>query len=265
MPTLKILVGNRVVDAELVVHEGTLIPRVPDESLSSSMPMLTHKLEAKGQTADLLFEAGDLVQAAEKRFPELYGEDAAANASEFVKEYQLAKELYNAGSFAEAKEKASALKVRIRSEMVSFESNALVEKELKKKTKSKRVKLSRKGGKSEYQFSARFDGSRLQAKLFGTQPEKPVGELVELPAGGETMSIATLSTCSCDCNPPSIDEKGSVGWLVLVRRFKYGSLDCQDQFSFGDSTDNFKVTTCSLQENEYTYCDKIRSVFFPEE
>lgn len=271
MPTLKVLISNKLVDAELVVHEGSLVPKVPDAFVGSTLPLLTSKLESKGQVADLLFEVGDLVQGAEKRFPGLYGKEAAKDAKDFAKDYKTARETFDAGEFEEAKEKASALKGQIQSSMVSLELKGMVAKETKKKTKSKKVKVSRRGKEELFEMAARFDGSRLRAKLLGAEGKEPVGELLEIPKGAvkhaeaaPSASINSSSSCSCDCTPPSIDEMGSVGYLVTIRRFKYGSLDCTATNFYGDSTDNFKTTSCSVQETPSIMCEKIRRVFFPE-
>ena len=277
MPTLRLLIGNKVVDAELVVHEDSLVPRVPDEQLTAAMPRMTARLEAKGEVADLLFEVGDLVSAAKERFPEFYGEPGSECAKALAEEYQRCREQYGAGDFGGAREKTSSLKGQVRSNMVSLELRGMVEKELKKKTKTKKVKVSTEDGEKVFQMAARFDISRLRAKLLGTKRKQPVGKLVELPkdiptdqpVGELSADLAAMDTrmsssCSCDCTPPSIDESGSVGNLLIIRRLRGGQLMCEERFFEGDSTGNFQTTSCSKDEGGGWVCAKIRHVFFPE-
>jgi len=265
MPKLNILVGDKIVQAELVMHEHALIPKVPDEFLSSTMPLMTARLEAKAEAADLLLGVGDFVRAAEHRFPELYGKVGGERAKAVECEYRLCREMYEAGKFDSVREKLPTIRGQLHRDMVSLELRSMVQKELKKKAKSRRVKLTGKDGQKVFQMAARFDGARLRAKLFGAETKEPVGELLELPKDFATIGIQSASTCSCECDPPSIDETGSVGYLVVVRRFWGGSLECQEEAFYADSTDNFQVTSCSVDEGPETECEKKRYVFFPEE
>jgi hypothetical protein len=270
MPTLKILIGDKLVDAEIVVHEGALFAKVPDEYLRSSMPLMTARLEAQTEAVGLLLRVGDLVRAAEERFPKLDKKQGAARADGFAREYQLCRELYEAGKFDLVKKNLAGIRGRVRREMMSLELKELAEKELKKDKKgTKKLKVTEevdKDGKKRkvFQMVGRFDGARLEAKLFGAETGEPVGELLNLPNEFSTSGFYTPTTCSCQCEPPSIDESGSIGYLVVARRYSYGTLECQYEYLHGDSSNKVETTSCFLEQAGHIVCQKIRDVFFPE-
>lgn len=271
MPTLKILVGEKLVDAEIVVREGALFAKVPDEYIGSSMPVLTAKLQAQTDVVGMLLSVGDMVRAAEKVFPEFYGDAGGNRARMLAEEYQRSRELYEAGTFDLAKQRLSALKGQVGQEMVSFELREMVRAELgteeKQKKGTAKVKVTLgKGRHFTYQMAARFDAAKLMAKLFGANPKEPVGELLELPNPSfplDTMQIT--ASCSCDCELPALPPGMSyVGWLLVQRRFSGATLICQEMSSYGSTTNAIHVVKCSSDEGSSVYCEKIKTWCLPE-
>ena len=272
MPTLKVLIGDKVVDAEIVVHNGALFAKVPEEYIDSSMPLLTAKLQAQTEAVGMLLSAGDMVRAAEARFEDFYGEPGVERAKMLAQEYHRCRELYEAGKFDLAKEKLTALRGQVGQEMISLELKNMVKAELPTKAKqekgTEKVKVTR-GKKKEvtYQMAARFDAAKLMAKLFGADPKEPVGELLNLPNPSFPIDLMQISSsCSCDCALPGLPPGTSyVGWLLVQRRFSDNVLICQDQTSYGSATSIIRVTSCSSDEGPSTYCEKIREWYLPEQ
>jgi hypothetical protein len=265
MPTLKILVGNKLIDAELVVHEGALIPKVADEFLTSALPLTIAKYELHIQAADLVLEVGDSVKAAAERFPKMDKARGTDYAKMAAADYGPCRKLYEAGEFDAAKEKLLELKGHIWQNLASLELRAMVESELKKNPKTSKVKITRRNEQTVFHVAARFDGQRLWASLFGAKSVEPVGELVELPDPLVTMDIESSNPCSCNCVPPSIDMTGSVGYQIVIQRWFGANLECiEHKPPIGDVTNNFKSSTCSVDEGEARECYKTVYVFFPE-
>jgi hypothetical protein len=55
-----------------------------------------------------------------------------------------------------------------------------------------------------------------------------------------------------------------MGYLVVVRRYSYGTLECQYEYLHGDSSNKVETTSCFLEQAGHIVCQKIRDVFFPE-
>jgi hypothetical protein len=267
MPTLKILIGDKVVEAEIVMHKGALYARVPEEYLASSMPLLTAKLEVQTEAVGLFLHVGDMVRAAQQRFEEFYGELGHNSSRTLASQYQRCRELYDAGKFDLAKEKLSAIRELVRQEMISLELRAMVEQELKENPeKSKKVKMTKEGEHEVFYMIAHFDGARLEAKLFGAEPKEPVGQLMNLPNTFYTTSYPYPPKCPCDCNPASMDEEGSVGYRIVSKKFTYGTLLCwSEEIFYGAETTKLKTSVCSRNDDdpEYKQCERIRYAYFP--
>jgi hypothetical protein len=264
MPTMKILVGEKLVDAEIVVREGALFAKVPDEYIGSSMPLMTAKLQAQVEAVGMLLSVGDSVHAAEENFPRHYPEKGKERAQALRTEYQLCREIYEAGKYDVAKQRLSSLKGKLEFEMVSFELAKLVKDELTANPESsKKVKVEKKDGEEVFSMAARFDGARLEAKLFGAKFTEPVGELLPLPEISSGVSLQFTGDCSCDCPLPSASSPSYCGWLETVRRFTYGSLVCQAQQSHGSLTSNFETTDCSILGPQGKECEKMRRWYYP--
>ena len=265
MPTLKILVANKLIDAELVVHEGALVPKVADEFLTSALPLTIAQYESHIQAADLAFEVGDSVNAAARTFAEIDKARGTDYAKRAAADFAPCRKLYEAGSFDEAKEKLLELKGQIWQNMAALELRAMVTSELEKNPDSPKVKITRRNGETVFHIVARFDGQRLWAKLFGAKSKEPVGELLELPDPLVPMDIEYSNPCSCDCVPPSIDMTGSVGHQIVIQRWFGANLECiEHKPPIGDVTDNWKESVCSVDEGEAKECFKTLYVFFPE-
>jgi hypothetical protein len=264
MPTLKILMGAKVIDAELVVHEGNLVPRVPDEHVGSTMPAMTAKLEAQVRAADSVIELGDIVRAAGATFPQLYPKSGDEHAKRAAKEYQVCKETYGLGEYDVAREKLTALKGQVQQSMIHLEMMALVEKEMKARPKSsKKVKVTRTDGKKIFHMAARFDGDRLWARLLGAKLRRPIGVLLELPKDFEATPIKD-NPCSCECNPSAPSAGNSVGYQYVIQEFRGASLDCDERQSLvGMSSTNYVSYTCSVDRGRGNTCYKSVILYFP--
>ena len=274
MPTLKILIGDKLVDAEIVVREGALFAKVPDEYIGSSMPLMTAKLQAQVEAVDMLLNMSDFVHAAEENFPHHYPEKGKERAQALRTEYQLCRELYDAGKYDVAKQKLSSLKGKLQYEMVSFELAKMVKDELTANPKSsKKVKVEKKNGEEVFSMAARFNGARLEAKLIGAKFTEPVGEflpLAEVDSGKQTplpeipsaVMIHVIDNCSCECSLPPAPLPNHCGWADTVRRFFYGSIVCEAHDSWGCVTTESKPTACSIHGSNGKECEWIRLWYY---
>jgi len=278
MPTIKILVGDQLVDAEIVMHEGGLYAKVPDQLLSSSMPVLVAKLEVQLDAVSLLLQAGDLVRAAERSFPVLYRKEGGElRAKELARDYMMCKEEYESGKFDSAKKRLLGLKRRLKEEMVSLELSQMVKPE-RKKSKSKKVRKSKivdSDGKSHdvYHMAARFDGARLNAKLYGADPKIRVGQLVDLsrvtsiPDIPEPMLLRPMGRGDCICTVDNPSQSNHVGWTQLSLCYdSYGKVVASSDDMSGSTTMFHLTTNCEVLDEATgsLRCEKIRNWYYTD-
>jgi len=277
MPTIKILIGDQLVDAEIVMHEGGLYAKVPDQLLTSSMPVLTAKLEAQLEAVSLLLEVGDLVRAAKGSFPDLYTKEGGdARAKMLASDYLTCRGEYESGKFDSAKNGLVRLKRRVKEEMISLELRQMWAKEKKPSPKIQVVTHPPKAKgekKQETKHSAaRFDWPRLRAKLFGADPSIKVGCLLDmsgvvLPAisreeaeilGGESNP---RPTCPCSAHTPSASDY--TGWAETVYCFdQYGSIAASVEYSSGSIASYEIFTSCTEVTKDRNPCERVKIWYY---